>query len=68
MSIHTDLRTGGEADVDERRRRVEVAVHSGQMEGLTITSATRGDAEDYVEGTISSSELVRRVRARYGLR
>ncbi|MBT1631479.1 antitoxin VbhA family protein [Curtobacterium flaccumfaciens] len=68
MSIHTDLRTAGKADVDERRRRAEIAVHSGEMEGLTITPATRGDAEDYVDGTISSSELVRRVRARYGLR
>ena len=68
MSISTTHRTTGKADVDERRRRVEAAAHSGEMEGLTITPATREDAEDYVAGTISSSELVRRVRARYGLR
>ncbi|MBT1620566.1 hypothetical protein N8D74_17730 (plasmid) [Curtobacterium flaccumfaciens] len=68
MSISTTHRTTGKADVDERRRRVEIAVHSGEMEGLTVTPESRADAEDYVAGSISSSELVRRVRARYGLR
>ncbi|MDN4649256.1 hypothetical protein [Curtobacterium sp. PsM8] len=68
MSINTDLRAAGKADLQERRRRVEAAVHSGHMEGLTVTPASRADAEKYVDGIISSSELVRQVRARYGLR
>jgi hypothetical protein len=68
MSINTDLRVAGKADLQERRRRVEAAVHSGEMEGLTVTPATRADAEKYVDGAIGSSELVRQVRARYGLR
>jgi hypothetical protein len=67
MSISTTHRVTGQADVDERRRRVEMAVHSGQMEGLEITPATRADAEQYVDGAIDSTELVQRVRARYGL-
>lgn len=50
-----------------RRRAVEDAVHSGEMEGMTITPEARADADDYVVGRIDSDELIRRARARYGL-
>lgn len=51
----------------ERARRVSEAIHSGEMEGLTVTTATRADADEYIAGRIDSDELVARVRARYGL-
>ncbi|KRC43021.1 antitoxin VbhA family protein [Oerskovia sp. Root22] len=53
--------------VKERERRVRAAVHSGEMEGLKVTPATRRDADEYVAGRITSDELVARARARYGL-
>lgn len=50
-----------------RAWRVSEARHSGEMEGLTITPASRDDADDYVAGRIGSDELVQRARERYGL-
>lgn len=52
---------------EERARRVEAAIHSGEMEGLSVTPELRADAEAYLAGDITSSELVARTRARYGL-
>lgn len=52
---------------DVRERRVLAAIHSGEMEGLTVTPGTQHDAQDYVAGAITSDELVARARARYGL-
>lgn len=51
----------------DRQRRVSDAIHSGEMEGMHVTSATRADAGDYVAERITSAELVERARARYGL-
>ena len=53
----------------ERARRIalEQAEHSGEMEGLHISPATRADAEEWVAGHIDVAELVARGRARYGL-
>jgi Antitoxin VbhA len=59
-SITPDERT-------EREHRVAEAIHSGEMEGLHVTSETRADADEYVAGRIDSDELVERARARYGL-
>lgn len=47
--------------------RVAEAIHSGEMEGLTVTPETRADAQEYVAGAIDSDELVARALARYGL-
>ncbi|CEI30267.1 Putative uncharacterized protein [Propionibacterium freudenreichii subsp. freudenreichii] len=52
---------------DQRAQRVADAMHSSEMEGLTVGAATRADADLYVEGAIDSDELVARTRARYGL-
>lgn len=51
----------------ERERRVEEALHSGEMEGFSVDSATLVDSDDYVAGVIESDEIVARARARYGL-
>ena len=52
---------------EERAKHVEAAIHSAEIEGLTVTTATRADADSYVAGTIDSTELLERVRSRYGL-
>ena len=51
----------------ERERRVEEAIQSGEMEGLTVDPDTKVDSDDYIVGVIDSDELVARARARYGL-
>ena len=51
----------------ERERRFEEAIHSGEMEGLTVDPDTKVDSDDYIVGVIDSDELVARARARYGL-
>jgi hypothetical protein len=53
--------------IETRAQQVEAAIHSAEIEGLTVTDSTRADADSYVAGVIDSSELVDRVRARYGL-
>ena len=51
----------------ERERRVADAIHSGEMEGLSVSPAGRADAQEYIAGRLDSDELVARARARYGL-
>lgn len=53
--------------IEQRAKQVEAAIHSAEIEGLTVTTATRADADSYVAGTIDSAELLERVRSRYGL-
>ncbi len=55
------------ADVAARRRIVEEAVHSSELEGLAVSSETLQDAEEYINGEIDAHELVTRTRARHGL-
>lgn len=54
-------------DRETRRRHVEDALHSGEMEGLHVGPETRADAQDYIDGLIDAPELVARTRIRYGL-
>lgn len=51
----------------ERERLVAEAIHSGEMEDLSVTEEGLADAQEYVAGSIDSDELVARARARYGL-
>jgi hypothetical protein len=54
-------------EIARRRSTLDQAEHSGNMEGLHITSAARADGEEYATGRIEIDELVARGRARYGL-
>ncbi len=71
LSRSVDVMTGNSrqpaADVAARRRIVEEAVHSSEMEGLAVSSETLQDAEEYINGEIDAHELVTRTRARHGL-
>ncbi|MFT4136363.1 antitoxin VbhA family protein [Microbacterium sp.] len=51
----------------ERERQVAEAIHSGEMEGLPTSEATKADADKYVSGEIDLAELEARVRTRYGI-
>lgn len=44
---------------------VAQSLHSAELEGHHVTSATQADTELYVSGEIDSKELLRRIRARY---
>lgn len=56
-----------DAERTEREHKVAEAIHSGEMEGLHTTEATKADAGKYVVGEIDLAELEDRVRARYGI-
>jgi hypothetical protein len=57
----------GTAAERARRRIVDEAIHSGEMEGLSITDAARADVEEFVSGRIDADDLVTRAQARHGL-
>lgn len=65
----TDLHQWVDAPTEKARRAntVNEAIHSGEMEGLYVSTAARTDGDEYITGRIDSDELVRRARARYGL-
>ena len=52
---------------DHRRRAIEDARRTSELEGSRSTDATRADQDAYVRGEIDVDQLGQRVRARYGL-
>jgi len=50
-----------------RRKAIEDARRSSELEGSRSTAATRADQDAYVRGEIDVDQLGQRVRARYGL-
>jgi hypothetical protein len=62
MGTTTSNKPGTQA---ARERAVEDAIHSASMEGLTVTPATRADADEYAAGAIDVDELIARVDARH---
>lgn len=58
-------------DVDgvllDRAATVADAVHSAQMEGLSVSPDTRRDMDAYSAGSIDLAELLRRTKARHGV-
>lgn len=55
------------AERENRERTAAEAIHSSEMEGLTVTAQFVQDSGDYISGEIDASQLVARTRARYGL-
>ena len=49
----------------DRRRLMEEAIHSSEMEGAYVSAEFREDAEEYVEGDISIEELMTRTKRRW---
>lgn len=44
----------------DRRRAVEEAIHSGEMEGAYVSDEFRADSDEFVRGTMTIEELMRR--------
>jgi|CXWJ01.1.fsa_nt_gi hypothetical protein len=55
------------AERAERKRAVESATHSLEMEGLALPAESAADAADYIAGKIDAEGLVDRARVRHGL-
>ena len=49
----------------DRKRVMEEAIHSGEMEGAYVSAEFRKDADEYVAGDISIEELMRRTKRRW---
>ncbi len=49
----------------DRKRVMQEAVHSGEMEGSYFSAKFNEDAEEYVQGDISIEELMRRTKRRW---
>lgn len=49
----------------DRKRLMEEAIHSGEMEGAYVSAEFRDDAEEYVKGDISIEDLMRRTKRRW---
>lgn len=60
MSVET-------TEIERRKRAIEDARQSSELEGSRSTEATRSDQDAYVRGEIDIEQLGKRVRSRYGL-
>lgn len=49
----------------DRRRLMEEAIHSGEMEGAYVSEEFREDADEYVRGEISIEDLMMRTKRRW---
>lgn len=49
----------------DRRRAIEEAVHSGEMEGVTVTDAFRADMAGYIAGDMTLDEMYDRAMKRW---
>lgn len=54
-------------DLADRRRSIDDARRSSELEGSQSTEATRTDQDAYIRGEIDIAGLGQRVRERYGL-
>lgn len=50
-----------------RERVIRTVRHTSELEGARSTDSTRADQDSYARGEIDITQLVDRVRARYGL-
>lgn len=57
--------TASSSETAARERAVAEAIHSCEMEGLSVTPATRAEADEYAAGTIDVDELIARIQVRY---
>ncbi|WP_411700748.1 hypothetical protein [Conyzicola sp.] len=55
------------AALDERARMVGLGLHAWQSEGAEVDDETKADLIEYAAGNLSSEEIIRRGRVRYGL-
>ena len=51
----------------DRKRAMEEAIHSGEMEGAYVSAEFREDSVQYVRGDISIEDLMRRTKRRLNI-
>lgn len=51
----------------DKRRMMEEAIHSGEMEGAYVSAEFREDAEAYVQGDFTIEELMTRTQRRWNV-
>ena len=51
----------------DRKRAMEEAIHSGEMEGAYVSAEFREDSVQYVRGDISIEDLMRRTKRRWNI-
>ncbi|MDR0950852.1 MAG: hypothetical protein LBM13_04410 [Candidatus Ancillula sp.] len=51
----------------DRKSILESAFHSSEMEGLRVTDELRKESDDYIAGKVTSTELIAKAKARYGI-
>lgn len=49
----------------DRKRLMEEAIHSGEMDSAYVSEEFRKDADEYVRGDISIEDLVKRTKRRW---
>lgn len=49
----------------DKKRVMQEALHSGEMEGSYVSAKFTEDAEEYVQGDISIEDLMRRTKRRW---
>lgn len=49
----------------DRKRLMEEAIHSGEMDGAYVSEEFRKDADEYVRGDISIEDLMKRTKRRW---
>lgn len=52
----------------DRKRAIEEAIHSGEMEGSYVSTEFRHDADQYIKGDFSIEELMTRTKRRWSNR
>lgn len=52
----------------DRKRIMEEAIHSGEMEGAYVSAEFRKDADAYIDGDFSIEELMTRTKRRWNSR
>lgn len=52
---------------EQRAEWVNEAAHSMKLEGLEVSDDFHAESKEYVAGKITSDDLVKKARARFGL-
>lgn len=52
----------------DRKRIMEEAIHSGEMEGAYVSAEFQRDAEQYIDGDFTIEELMTRTKRRWKIK
>lgn len=67
MGVYPSVGRNKMTKTEQRSKWVNEAAHSMSLEGLEVSDDYRAESQEYVAGKVTSEELVRKARARFGL-